>query len=265
MSVAADPSAAPPPRDPAPLTPAMALREALIVFGLSTLVCAVLVQLRPLSPFIRDNVHGLIAAVFLFVPTELLIRRREDFDAFGLTHRPLGLGLVVFLAGAALVFPAFGLGFWLYYRRLCALAASGLPLPRPLLLLCARFVHDLSQVRFTLPRGYAQTALTQLLVVGLPEEYFFRGYLQTRLDQAMPPRRQLLGARVGAALLWASLLFALGHFLVDFNALRLAVFFPALVFGWMRARTGSILSGVLFHASANIVSDLLHKTFFHLP
>ena len=73
--------------------------------------------------------------------------------------------------------------------------------------------------------------------------------------------RKLLVLGMGT-LLVASVLFALGHLLVDFNGLRLAVFFPALVFGWMRQYSGSILASVLFHASSNLVSELLHDSFF---
>ena len=60
----------------------------------------------------------------------------------------------------------------------------------------------------------------------------------------------------------SSALFALGHLLVIPNPQRLAVFFPALVFGWMRARTGSIAAGATFHALCNVVSDVLHTSYF---
>lgn len=237
------------------------LWEALIVFGACTVACAVLVQLRAVVPFIDTNVHGLIAAVFLFVPTEIIIRRRESFTAFGLTHVPAGKGVVVFLAAAAVVFPLFGAAFYVYYRQVCAWSVAGaMPLPGQIHRLCRRWTGALTLPALDL--GYLNMALTQLLVVGLPEEYFFRGYLQTRLEQVWPSRRTLLGAPVGASLPASALLFALGHLLVDFNGLRLAVFFPGLVFGWMRQATGSILAGVLFHAGSNLLSDLLHRVLF---
>ena len=67
---------------------------------------------------------------------------------------------------------------------------------------------------------------------------------------------------MGRTLLVTSALFALGHVLVDFNVQRSAVFFPALVFGWMRARTGSVAAGAAFHALCNLYSDVLHTSFF---
>jgi len=99
-------------------------------------------------------------------------------------------------------------------------------------------------------------------VVALPEEMFFRGYLLQRLEARFPPRHRLAGAPVGWALLLSAVLFALGHVLVDFNPQRLAVFFPALLFGWMRARTGSLAAGAAFHAFCNLLSDVLHTSFF---
>jgi len=239
------------------------LYEALVVFGLCTLVCAVLVQLRPVVPFIDSNVHGLIAAVFLFVPTEIIIRRGESFSRFGLIHTPVGKGLLIFLGASLLVFPLFGLAFFFYYRKVCAVAAAGaLTMPAQIQRLCRRWAGSFSAARLKLDLGYANMVLTQVLVVGLPEEYFFRGYLQTRLEDVWPSRRRLLGAPMGRSVLASSALFALGHLLVDFNGLRLAVFFPGLVFGWMRQATGSILAGVLFHACSNLLSDLLHRAFF---
>jgi hypothetical protein len=105
-------------------------------------------------------------------------------------------------------------------------------------------------------------ALSQLLVVALPEELFFRGYLMSRLEERWPSRQSLWGASVGWPLLVSSLLFGLGHFLVDFQPARLAVMVPALVFGWMRRRTGSLAPAAVFHALCNLFSEVLHQSFF---
>ena len=113
-----------------------------------------------------------------------------------------------------------------------------------------------------LPPRFLLLAFSQLVVVAIPEELFFRGYLMERLEQVWPPTKNLFGARVGWALVASSALFALGHLLVIPNPQRLAVFFPALVFGWMRARTGSIAAGATFHALCNVVSDVLHTSYF---
>ena len=99
----------------------------------------------------------------------------------------------------------------------------------------------------------------QLVIIALPEEAFYRGYLQSRLDDVMPARIRVLGASVGPALIVASVIFALGHFATIRQPERLAVFFPSLAFGWLRARTGGIGAGIVFHASCNIFSELLGR------
>lgn len=111
------------------------------------------------------------------------------------------------------------------------------------------------------PLESLNTIFGQLLLVALPEEAFYRGFLQTRLDDAWAPRLRVFGASVGPGLLVASLIFALGHFLTIPSPARLAVFFPSLVFGWLRARTGGVGAGIAFHALCNIFSETLGKGF----
>jgi membrane protease YdiL (CAAX protease family) len=99
----------------------------------------------------------------------------------------------------------------------------------------------------------------QLVVIALPEEAFFRGYLQTSLDRTWPPRWRILGAELGPGLFVSAAIFAIGHVLTIRHPARLAVFFPALVFGWMRSRTGGVGAGVLFHAMCNLFSAMLGR------
>ncbi len=101
----------------------------------------------------------------------------------------------------------------------------------------------------------------QLVVIALPEEAFFRGYLQTSLDRTWPPRWRILGADLGPGWIVAAAIFAIGHLLTIRHPARLAVFFPALVFGWLRARTGGIGASVTFHASCNLFSAALARGF----
>ena len=99
---------------------------------------------------------------------------------------------------------------------------------------------------------------SHVVLVALPEEYFFRGVLQPALDRVEGPQRKLLGAPFGRGAIAAAALFALCHFvrvpsayLVAPSVYTLLIFFPALWFAWLRARTGSILPGIVAHALAN--------------
>lgn len=111
------------------------------------------------------------------------------------------------------------------------------------------------------PLSMMNDALGQLLVVAMPEEAFYRGYLQTRLDEAMTGRVRFLGASLGPGLLVSSLIFAIGHFVTVPLPARLAVFFPSLVFGYLRARTKGIGASLGFHALCNIFSELLGRAY----
>jgi membrane protease YdiL (CAAX protease family) len=88
----------------------------------------------------------------------------------------------------------------------------------------------------------------------------FRGYFQTRLQEIYPPSVRLWGAAISpVALLLQALLFALLHYLVGFSPARLAVFFPALVFGLLRSVRGGIGAAVWFHALSNVLSEILTR------
>jgi CAAX protease family protein len=105
-------------------------------------------------------------------------------------------------------------------------------------------------------------ALGQLLVIALPEEAFYRGYLQTALEKELGRGISIFGTEIGWGLVLTSAIFALGHLLTELNPARLAVFFPSLVFGFLRARTKGIGAGVFFHAMCNLFSAYLLHSYF---
>ena len=119
------------------------------------------------------------------------------------------------------------------------------------------------QFTLVLPDDLGNRVLGQLLVIALPEEAFFRGYLQSALDGHWKAKRwNILGGKVGWGWLLSAAIFAAGHLLtVPDNPGRLAVFFPALLFGWLRARTGGVGAGILFHACCNLFSATLAASY----
>jgi membrane protease YdiL (CAAX protease family) len=151
------------------------------------------------------------------------------------TSRALGFALLI----GVIIFPAFWFGFVKWWQ------VQGPFRPAPVL------------------PGLLDEALGQLLMIALPEEAFYRGYLQTSLDDVWKARVRVLGAELGPSILVTSALFALGHFMTEVHPNRLAVFFPALVFGWLRARSGGIGASVLFHAMCNLFASYLTRSYFH--
>lgn len=101
--------------------------------------------------------------------------------------------------------------------------------------------------------------------VAIPEEIFYRGYMQSRLDEIWPPRWRVFGATVGPGLLVTCVLFAFGHTLVAPQWWHAAIILPSLVFGWLRARTGTIIAGALFHAWCNVTVTTLDTLYGVVP
>ncbi len=114
-----------------------------------------------------------------------------------------------------------------------------------------------SHLRVPAAEDWLDRSAGQLLVIALPEEAFFRGYLQSALDGRWGARWRIFGAELGPGWLVSAVIFAVGHLLTIEQRGRLAVFFPALAFGWLRARTRGIGAGMVFHAACNLLSTVL--------
>ena len=174
----------------------------------------------------------------LVEPTE------EELETTGGRGRGIGAALVaaipsgarevaVALSIAAIVFPPFVVGFWWWHGP-----------------------HHVW--RWSAPPDLAAFALAQVVMVALPEEAFFRGFVQTRLHDAWPPKRTFLGALVEPrALVLQAALFALVHLAAEPRLDKLATFFPGLLFGWLRARRDGIGAAVALHALSNVLADFL--------
>ncbi len=211
----------------------------LLVFAAATAVISLLFRLRGLR-FVDQYISVMAAVVFLYLPAAVLWRRGQELDDYGFTRAGLGRSLLWFLGACAVVFPLFVIGYAIYVQRICPQLPEWLVVCPP---------HPAPRLRW--PPEPLTAALGQLLVVAMPEEFFFRGYVQGRLRERYA---------TAPSILLSSLLFALGHVLVSFEPGSLMVFFPGLVFGLLRAGTGSIVAGTLFHASCNLLIDVLHRS-----
>lgn len=198
----------------------------------SVLATIGLYQLAQFNSFFQQYLHTFVGAMFVAIPMIILLPRRESFDHHGLPPQPLWPELLVALGVGALLYPPFWIGFRLWWG------------------------WDRS-FDLVLPEGFWNAALANLVIVALPEELFYRGYLQTRLELLVKPSIIQRRLRLPLIVLITAVAFALGHFVVTFDPQRLAVFFPALVFGWLRISRKSITAAVVFHAMCNIYMDFL--------
>lgn len=108
-------------------------------------------------------------------------------------------------------------------------------------------------------------ALNHFVVVAFPEEFFFRGYLQKVFHEAFLPRWNIFGARMGWSTLIVCLLFAFSHTAVVLQWWHGLIFFPSLVFAWLRERTGTIWASVFFHWLCNLFSFWVAQSYTSGP
>jgi membrane protease YdiL (CAAX protease family) len=214
-------------------------------------------------PLLAANLAGVAALLFVLLPDRLLRQRDEYWDAYGLpwwgaadrrTWRAWGRGALWAGGVAAVVFPLFALGYWGFAELLPSLPGS----------IARALAPYVGTPRFALraPDDLALRVAAQLLVVALPEELFYRGFMQTAWAGAGTGRTvRVLGAQLGPGFLGTQILFALGH-LVVLQPWRLGTFFPGLLFGWLRARTGDLAAPVLFHALSNLLMLTLEASFY---
>jgi membrane protease YdiL (CAAX protease family) len=213
------------------------LRDALVLFAGAAVLAVAVVSLKPLHPFIKSNAGVIVAAGFLLLTAVAVRLRGESGRDYGLSLEHWKSEILFVLALCVLIYPFYFVGFKIYWNP-----------PSP-------FRLDLRIPLWTL-------ALNHLVVVALPEEFLFRGFIQQRLGSVFRKRARVLGLTFGWHIPAAAALFALGHFVTDLNPNRLATFFPALVFGIIRERRGSLIGCILFHALCNIFSDLVVWGFY---
>jgi membrane protease YdiL (CAAX protease family) len=232
--------------------------EAIALLGVARAVAAV----EP-TGLLGANLAGVAAFLFIALPDARLRARGEGWPRYGApfhglrdarTWREVGRGALAGILACAAVFPVFALGFALYARALPHLPPALAHLVAP--------YGGVPTVAFRLPDGFLTAVAVQLLVVALPEELFYRGWMQTSWARTAPGRGvRVLGAELGVGFLRTQLLFAAGH-LVVLQPWRLATFLPGLWFGWLRERTGGLTAPVVAHALSNLFIKVLEASFY---
>lgn len=241
----------PPKSQPVP-QPKISRKKVYFEIGMELFLVVSLIALIPLCPwqFLRNNQSIVAASLFLYVPIlfarKHLLTTEIDFGSL----RPTWNGLLYYLIASALIFPLFvGVSYFVWHLE--RNGESNDPLKSLVLLVFGppRATH----FHIALPPFIGMKILIELLLIALPEEFFFRGFIQTKLSQVQSKT---------VAIVSTSLLFAMTHLITLHQIQSLLVFFPSLLFGWLRFKTNSLMASILFHASCNIFSYLVRVWFF---
>jgi len=118
------------------------------------------------------------------------------------------------------------------------------------------------KLSLNIPPRFFYEIILQIFVVAVPEEIFYRGFLQSALLKKWPNQRFFLGFPMGRAIIFTNLIFALAHFFGPFSAIRLLTFFPGLLFSYLAFKNKSIFSAILFHALCNLLGQILYASVF---
>lgn len=276
---------------PAPAAPAeprahiaAGAREALIAAAGLLALLALGKPLAPLFPGGADVVFTAVAAFQLYVPLRLIERRGELPESHRIHAHGLLLGPVAALRRRRVLsrrrLRARGLapldGLLAAYGRGATLRRAALQREAVLVVTLALLTfpafavgHHLWRLwllpagaslsfQFTSPPELFSLVTTNLLLVALPEELFYRGFVETRLERLWPTRWSLFGIPLGRTVIVVSALFALGHWFGEWgNPARLGPFFPAFLFSLLARRQGSIVGAVAYHGLSNVFSALL--------
>jgi phosphatidylglycerol:prolipoprotein diacylglycerol transferase len=173
--------------------------------------------------------EALAPAVWIYVPLGALLWRRLPLAEHG-----------------------FSLAAWSRGAKVLLAALAGVLVPFVALVLAGRWLVG-SPPGLNWAAYSAWAAFLQLTLVAVPEEVFFRGYVHERL-------RSWALARPGASqrsvawlvIILGAVLFAAVHVAAEPGWMRAGVFFPSLVLGWLRERTGGLLAPAGFHWCANL-------------
>ena len=173
------------------------------------------------------------AAVFLYFPLPFILRSK-DFSRYGISWGTGWRGLAETVLVAVLILAPFYSIFFILYPPLSWVAV--------------------------LPQHPWRLVFMQLLLVSLPEEFFFRAWLQTELGEIWKLRWKIPGAALGPAWIVTAAFFAAVHLAVNPKPSRALVFFPGLLFGWLQARTKSVIFPTILHAICNITFIIVTNT-----
>lgn len=205
--------------------------QAWIVWGVVIFLASLAFQLRFVS-WIGNNLTFITSALLVYAPVFVLYRNKESFDFFEKNWRE-------------------------FFSSLKTLLWTLLVIAPPLFLANHFFQEYFFQTHYVSSSKNSSLwgiFFFHVLVVAFPEEFFFRGYLLKRFQNYFQDTFTFLGVPTGKGFFLTALVFAMSHSFITLRWWHFSIFFPALVFGWLRVKTKGLFAPILFHALSNVFS-----------
>ena len=255
---------------------ARAVLEVVVVFGL-TLFLVALAGLSPVGEWVRQAANRAFFeyVVMIVVPLLILVVTRRDLTSYGISLRNfryhLDIGLTAFVPVALASVPLTfvdemrwdGALIMVVVEIAVLFILGGLLSRKPTrnesgMLVGALLVVSYSSLAGKPTVGNGISAiLFYIFFLGLGEELLFRGYIQSRLNEAWGKPYQFFGVNWGWGVVITSILFGIMHIL-NLGSLiggewrltpwwGLWTFFAGFIGGFVREKTGSIVAPILIH------------------
>ena len=223
--------------------PCASKRSLALELAIVTIACLAVIHALFLSrgvPFIASHLSYFVAYILIGVPILVLWIRKRSLDFFSFGLKDFLRSLKAFAVTSVIVFPPFLVlaHFW------------------------QKLVWDLEPQRLAGYPGFLGMMVVQILVVALPEEFYFRGYFQSTMDRIFRKRWRIFGVRLGWGWFLTAIIFAFAHTVITYKWWHFSIFFPALVFGYLRERTGNVIAPTLFHAASNLLMNWFTRCYY---
>jgi len=206
-------------------------RDAYLLLEIVSVTIAVILTIRLLAQSsLSETLWFLGPAVLVAAALLPAIVKKDRFPEIGRSKRRVKEILPVLARTCVVVFGATFAGLWLL--KLYGFAAP---------------------LRATRPAGgqLLSWIFYQFLYVAVPEEVFFRGYLQSNLLRLASTTKCRPFLQNWISIVVCACFFAVAHVIVQGQAASALTFFPGVILGWLFIRTKSLLGPILFHGLAN--------------
>lgn len=198
-----------------------AIKQTIILFAL----LFILYQTKYLSEIIYTIMSFIVVLFQITIPSKIITKYNQDLNDYNL-HTDINYIKIIT-----------ELGYLLTVTILLFL---------PYIFIYIKYFN--LEFNFTIPPSWPLEIILQIFVVAMPEEIFYRGFLQNAL---------LKRFSIFQSIVITNIFFALSHLFTGFNPMRILTFFPGLVFSWLAHKNKSLFSAILFHALCNLLGQFL--------
>jgi len=214
----------------------LAILEVFLIFILFEFIVWIW-NILPLAQILRDLFYWgyFMHIIFVLIPAVIIILKKKSFKSYGVN-----------------------INNWKFSIKWALIFTAIVIIPPFIAVIFGISEFNLAKYSF---QYLPSTLLFQIVFTGFAEEFLFRGYYQSRLNEAFDKPYYIYNLKFGMGAIIASFLFGFAHVLNPFNPLKGSFEFNFLsglitgqigfLLGLIREKTDSILAPSLIHGLYN--------------